>query len=178
PQSTEAVATCDPARLRQVLRNLLTNAERYGGPNVAIFVDVEGDFVVVDVVDDGAGIPRRDWDRIFEPYQRAHDAPGQPDSVGVGLAISRQLATLMGGSLDYRYSDRSVFRLRLPVARRVGTSDEQGVSPTSVRVVPVGTIAITTTWRRHGTLRTPPSLQRLRGARHRHGSPVLRRAAR
>src|SRR5690606_29208870 len=121
PQSTEAVATCDPARLRQVLRNLLTNAERYGGPNVAIFVDVEGDFVVVDVVDDGAGIPRRDWDRIFEPYQRAHDAPGQPDSVGVGLAISRQLATLMGGSLDYRYSDRSVFRLRLPVARRVGT---------------------------------------------------------
>jgi signal transduction histidine kinase len=111
----KAVALCDPARLRQVLRNLLTNAERYGGPNVAVVVDTEGDdSVVVDVVDDGPGIPPHDWDRIFEPYQRAHEAPGQPDSVGVGLAISRQLATLMGGTLDYRYDGRSVFRLRLP----------------------------------------------------------------
>lgn len=115
PLVAKAVAMCDPARLRQVLRNLLTNAERYGGPNVAVVVDTEGDdSVVVDVVDDGPGIPPHDWDRIFEPYQRAHDAPGQPDSVGVGLAISRQLATLMGGTLDYRYDGRSVFRLRLP----------------------------------------------------------------
>ncbi len=120
PRVAEAYAVCDPARFRQVVRNLLTNAERYGGPDVSVVVAVEDDAVVVDVVDDGPGIPRRDWERIFEPYQRAHHAPGQPDSVGVGLAISRQLATLMGGTLDYHYEGCSVFRLRL----RLASSDE------------------------------------------------------
>lgn len=124
PQVPAAVAVCDPARFRQVLRNLLTNAERYGGPNVSVVVETYDDEVVVDVIDDGPGIPRDDWDRIFEPYQRAHDAPGQPDSVGVGLAISRQLAHLMGGTLHYRYSDGSVFRLRLRSAASPNPTDQ------------------------------------------------------
>lgn len=113
----EARATCDPVRLRQILRNLLTNAERYGGPEVVITIDVVDARVCVMVADDGPGLPRAEWDRIFDAYHRAHDTPGRPGSVGIGLSISRQLAELMGGELSYRHEDgKSVFRLCLPSA--------------------------------------------------------------
>lgn len=114
-QTEEAIAMGDPARVRQILRNLLTNAEKYGGPNVTITVSGHEGWLCVDVADDGSGLPDREWERIFEPYQRAHVSPGQPESVGIGLAISRQLAELMGGSLRYtRQAGLSIFRLCLP----------------------------------------------------------------
>jgi len=104
----------DPIRFRQILRNLLTNAERYGGPDVRVDVRVSGDGVIVEVSDDGAGIPGHQHDRIFDTYHTAHATPGRPGSVGIGLSISRQLAELMGGSVDYRRVDgRSVFAVTL-----------------------------------------------------------------
>lgn len=104
----------DAARIRQVLRNLLTNAERYGGPHVSVGVTADDEWVAVEVSDDGPGLPASDWERVFEPYQRGSSASVSSASVGIGLTISRQLAELMGGSLGYeRVSDRSVFRLRL-----------------------------------------------------------------
>lgn len=110
-------AMADPVRVRQILRNLLTNAERYGGPNVSVEVTTTNGTVFVSVTDDGPGLAPADWDRIFEPYQTAHDSPGRPGSVGIGLAISRQLAELMGGNLDYRHEGRqSIFRLGLVAA--------------------------------------------------------------
>lgn len=108
------VAIGDPARIRQILRNLLTNAERYGGPNVSITLQHDEGWICLDVADDGPGLPKRLWERVFEPYQRAHLDPGQPESVGIGLTISRQLAEMMGGSLRYARADgQSVFRLCL-----------------------------------------------------------------
>jgi signal transduction histidine kinase len=108
----------DPARVRQIARNLLTNAERYGGPIVTVSVTTSADLVLIEVADDGQGLPRRQWERIFEPDHRVHASPGRPGSVGIGLAISRQLAELMGGSLDYRYDEgRSIFRFTLRAAR-------------------------------------------------------------
>lgn len=110
----EAPAIGDPARVRQIVRNLLTNAERYGGSEVTVSVRMSEGWVELAVADDGPGLPRRDWERIFEPYRRGHDTPGRPGSVGIGLAISRQLAELMGGTLDYRpEAGRSIFLLGL-----------------------------------------------------------------
>jgi len=110
-----AIAIGDPARVRQVLRNLLTNAERYGGPNVSVSITSHNGSVGVDVIDDGAGLPHEEWEAIFQLYHRAHQDKSNHESVGIGLAVSRQLAELMGGSLVYfREDDRSVFRLRLP----------------------------------------------------------------
>lgn len=108
----------DPARVRQILRNLLTNAERYGGPEVSISVTVDDhDMLCVDVADNGPGLSPTEWERIFQPYQTAHDRPGLPGSVGIGLTVSRQLAELMGGTLRYRRDSRgSVFTLRLRTA--------------------------------------------------------------
>ncbi len=108
-------AYADPIRLRQIVRNLLTNAHRYGGDRIEVWFTVDRDVVSIEVRDNGPGIPERDREKIFEPYHRAHRFEGQPASVGLGLTVSRQLARLMGGELSYRYlGDQSVFELTLP----------------------------------------------------------------
>ncbi len=113
---SSAIAIGDPNRVRQILRNLLTNAERYGGPNVTISIRVGPEYVDIDVVDDGPGLPEDEWEPIFEIYHSAHQ--DHQDSLGIGLAVSRQLAELMDGSLRYSHeSGSSVFRLRLPTHR-------------------------------------------------------------
>ncbi len=110
-----ARAWADPTRVRQVLRNLITNAVRYGGERIQVTVRQDEDRVRVVVCDDGRGIPQEDWERIFEPYYRL--GWNEPASVGLGLTVSRQLARLMAGDLVYGYLDgRSVFELTLPAA--------------------------------------------------------------
>ncbi len=107
-------ALADPGRLRQILRNLVTNADRYGGEEVAIDVTGRDGEVVIRVRDNGAGLPRSEWDSIFEPYTRSHHREGQPASVGLGLTVSRILARRMGGDLTYRHQGgQSVFELTL-----------------------------------------------------------------
>ena len=111
------VAFADPSRVRQIVRNLLVNAVRYGGPVVEAKYGVEGESVWLDVRDNGSGVPPAEVAKIFEPYERAHDAAGQPMSVGLGLTVSRTLAEMMGGRLEYRYEGSwSVFRLELPAS--------------------------------------------------------------
>lgn len=112
---SNAVASADPARVRQILRNLVTNALRYGGDQITVRVGGDDRNVFVRVEDDGEGVDAEEQDRIFEPYRRAHDAPGVTASMGLGLAISRQLARLMDGDLTYDYeSGLSVFTLTMP----------------------------------------------------------------
>jgi two-component system sensor histidine kinase ChiS len=111
------IVTADPTRFRQIIRNLVTNADRYGGENLQIVSMVVDGMGVIRVIDDGAGVAIDHIDRVFEPYARAHDGPGQPAAVGLGLTVSRKLARLMGGDLTYRYeADRSVFELTIPTA--------------------------------------------------------------
>jgi signal transduction histidine kinase len=109
-------AVGDAPRIRQILRNLLTNLERYGGANRRVLGGVEGERVWLEVRDDGEGVSGEEAVRIFEPYASAHS--GVASSVGLGLSVSRQLAQLMGGSLAYRRdAEESVFRLELALAR-------------------------------------------------------------
>ncbi len=110
-----AHAIADPGRFRQVVRNLLTNAYRYGGSSVEVRIANGGRMVHVRVVDDGDGVPAGREDLIFEPYQRGHDSTGPTRSIGLGLAVSKKLARLMDGDLVYRYEGgRSVFELAIP----------------------------------------------------------------
>lgn len=109
-----AVVTADPLRCRQIIRNLLTNAKRYGGDNVEVRIGLEDGTVALSVLDDGDGVPEADSERIFHAYVRGR-ATVAPGSVGIGLAVSRNLAQLMGGSLEYRRrTGITEFRLVLP----------------------------------------------------------------
>lgn len=117
-------AWADPTRTRQIIRNLLSNAVRYGGSKVVAEAHSAGELTVLSVRDDGPGLPRSEWERIFEPYQRAHDRPTQPGSIGLGLTVSRQLARLMGGDVTYRSNEsESIFELTLPAYQPADESE-------------------------------------------------------
>lgn len=111
-------AHADASRVRQILRNLLTNADRYGGPRRRVLAGDIHDRVWLEVRDDGEGVPGEVSEQIFEPYTTAHE--GISGSVGLGLSVARQLASMMGGSLTYRRDHReTVFRLELPSAEKM-----------------------------------------------------------
>jgi PAS domain S-box-containing protein len=113
--STRAMG--DPARVRQILRNLITNAMRYGGESIRLECSTDGTRALVRVIDDGPGVPRDAEERVFDRYQRASNAPGVTASMGLGLTVSRRLARLMDGDLEYRREDgETVFELALPRA--------------------------------------------------------------
>jgi signal transduction histidine kinase len=111
-----APAWADTLRTRQIVRNLLTNAHRYGGGQVRIEVGSSGSEAMLTVSDDGPGVRGIDADHIFDPYYRSQSTSEvKPDSVGLGLAVARQLARMMGGDLVYTRRDGwTRFELTLP----------------------------------------------------------------
>ncbi len=113
-----AVAWADPLRVRQILRNLVTNAIKYGGDRIVVAVrQAAPESISIFVADDGAGIDERESKLIFERYYRSAQSPTQPGSVGIGLAVSRQLAEMMGGTLAYvNGGPQHHFELSLPAA--------------------------------------------------------------
>ena len=126
----------DPARVRQILRNLFTNAVRYGGDHISVELGSESEGLASLIVrDDGDPIPTEDRKRIFEPYERANDQPGRPESIGLGLAVSRRLAQLMGGDLTYRHHDgHSIFELSLPLAAKTDLEGQRSAAAAPVAV--------------------------------------------
>ena len=90
----------DARLLRRLIRNLLSNAHRYGGGKpveVEVRPGTPGN-VVFTVSDRGPGIPEAEREQIFEPFYRAKDAPkSSVDGVGLGLAIVRRIAQHHGG---------------------------------------------------------------------------------
>jgi PAS domain S-box-containing protein len=107
----------DPLRLRQVLRNLLNNAIRYGGSRVWVETAHDGSDVEIRVVDDGEGIPEELAEAIFAPFFSAHDRSGQPDSLGLGLSVVRTLTEAMNGTAAVTTSEgRTAFVIRLQQA--------------------------------------------------------------
>lgn len=106
----------DSLRVRQILRNLVSNAIRYGGATIRVRTAVDDGTVRVAVEDDGDGVPTEDVRTLFLPYRRSSQ-PQHGTSVGLGLWISRELARAMGGDLIYRRDGAwSEFVLSLPVA--------------------------------------------------------------
>lgn len=108
----------DPRRTRQVLRNLVSNALKYGGPEVA--VETRGspnrDVVEILVRDNGQPLEPEEASRIFEAFERG-GLSGDGKSVGLGLSVARKLTTAMGGSLVYRHDGRhAAFIVTLPAA--------------------------------------------------------------
>lgn len=107
-------AWADPLRVRQILRNLLTNAQRYGGSEVWVELTEDDQTTIVRICDNGSGIGSQDLERMFEPYVSAHDPIGTPTAVGLGLSVARQLARLMDGDIRVVPAGHTIFELTLP----------------------------------------------------------------
>lgn len=96
---------CDPGRVRQMLLNAAGNAVKFTtAGSVVISARRKDDAALIDVVDTGPGIPAEDISRIFESFFQSHDAMGRTprarEGAGLGLAITRMLAELHGGSVS------------------------------------------------------------------------------
>ncbi|MER5195893.1 ATP-binding protein [Streptomyces sp. NPDC002755] len=104
-------------QLGRVLANLLDNARRHTRSAVTVTVRRVGGQAVVEVADDGDGVPEADRERIFERFVRLDDARGRDEGgAGLGLAIARDVAVRHGGTLTVRETPTggALFELRLP----------------------------------------------------------------
>lgn len=105
----------DPLRVRQVMTNLLSNALKFTPQGGRVWIEVVPgpDGLTVAVHDTGTGIQPEDHERIFAPFEQAPNAVG---GAGLGLAISRRLAEMHGGTLTVRSApgEGSTFMLSLP----------------------------------------------------------------
>jgi two-component system, OmpR family, sensor kinase len=117
PKEVPAV-DADPARLRQALDNLITNAVVHGGAGVEISVALRVDDALrIDVSDSGPGIAEDELERIFDTGVRLD--PERP-GIGIGLALARSIAEGHGGTLtvESRLERGTVFTLSLPLQDR------------------------------------------------------------
>ena len=113
----------DSTRLAQVLANLLGNAAKYTPPGGAISVtaSIDGAEAVAEVRDNGVGIPAESLPTIFEMFSQVKDNLSMAQGgLGIGLALSRKLAELHGGTVEAHSEGvgrGSRFTLRLPLAK-------------------------------------------------------------
>jgi signal transduction histidine kinase len=112
----------DAERLRQVISNLIDNAVKYSpsGDEVAVRARPEDGHVLVEVRDNGPGIPVEQQRVIFEKFGRADVGGAAKPGTGLGLFIARSIAEAHGGSLDVRSrpDEGATFVLLLPVRPR------------------------------------------------------------
>ena len=111
----------DATLIGQILANLVDNALKYrrreGIPEVRLSATAIGEHVLVQVGDNGIGIPPEHQERIFQVFQRLHSEHEYPGT-GIGLAIVAKAARAMGGELSIESSpgQGSTFSIRLPAA--------------------------------------------------------------
>ncbi len=122
----DALVRGDPVGLEQVLENLVDNAVKYGkdtGAHVRVTGRRSGERVVLEVRDDGPGIPAEHLPRLFERFYRVD--PGRSrerGGTGLGLAIVKHLVESMGGTVEVRSTagEGTTFRVEVPAWTIVG----------------------------------------------------------
>ncbi|HVM64726.1 MAG TPA: HAMP domain-containing sensor histidine kinase [Acidimicrobiales bacterium] len=116
----------DAGQLERVVANLVSNAVRHARSLVWLSLAVEGPFAVLDVEDDGAGIPPADRERVWERFVRLDGARSRGSGSGLGLAIVRELVALHGGTVHLDESPAlhgARFRVVLRLAPVAGAPD-------------------------------------------------------
>lgn len=111
------LVSLDPARMRQVLANLIANALRYSPAGGSILVSSEStpERIQINVKDSGPGIPTEDLPHVFERFYKSADSGG----MGLGLAIARHIVTAHGGTIraESAPGQGTTIRVELPLAQ-------------------------------------------------------------
>ncbi|EMT45461.1 hybrid sensor histidine kinase/response regulator [Anoxybacillus flavithermus] len=109
----------DPARIRQILFNLLENAVKYNKENglVTVMSTCEEEMVTIHIQDTGIGIPTEELEHIFHPFYRIKGT--SVDGSGIGLALVKQLVKAMGGTIHVcsKLGEGSNFSFSLPAIK-------------------------------------------------------------
>lgn len=130
-----ATLKADPARVDQIVNNLLTNALKYtpGGGKIDVVVAQEGAQAVLQISDNGIGIPADLIDRIFDPFvQGERSLDRSQGGLGIGLTLVRKLVELHGGIIEAESAGHgrgSRFTVRFPLAA-------EQVEPKTLRIPP------------------------------------------
>jgi signal transduction histidine kinase len=114
------VASIDPLRIEQVLRNLLDNAVKFSPPtsNIDVTVACQDDTVVISVADEGPGVAPEYQERVFERFFRVQPEGVSVSGAGLGLAICRRFVELHGGRIEIVPTGGrgATFRVTLPIS--------------------------------------------------------------
>ncbi|WP_051243926.1 hybrid sensor histidine kinase/response regulator [Azohydromonas australica] len=114
----------DPARIVQVIGNLLTNAAKYtpDGGEIRLAGWAAGARAVVEVVDNGVGVPPEQQGRLFQMFTQLHHSAGRAKGgLGIGLSLVRKLTEMHGGSVRMHsdgLDEGSTFSIELPLAQQ------------------------------------------------------------
>lgn len=113
----------DKSQLRRVFINLLDNANRFAENQIYISLQAHNEFVLLEVVDDGPGIPVADQERIFERFSRLDNARSRHEGgTGLGLAIAKEIVLAHGGEISLLEGKKGAhFEIRLPMNPEVST---------------------------------------------------------
>src|SRR5689334_283307 len=123
----------DAVLFEQVLFNLLDNAAKYSptGSRIDVHAKRDGELVEIEVVDEGAGIPPADFERIFDKFYRVQAQDRRRAGTGLGLAICRGFFEALGGWIVARNRrDRSgaVLTIRMPVVPEIAAAREPAMA--------------------------------------------------
>jgi signal transduction histidine kinase/CheY-like chemotaxis protein len=123
----DVIVLADATRLKQVLVNLLSNAAKYNSQGGSVRVDsrlLDGNRIRLSVTDKGAGIAPEKIGKLFKPFERLGAELTAVEGTGIGLAISKRLVELMGGTIgvDSAPGQGSTFWIELPLAQAAADS--------------------------------------------------------
>jgi signal transduction histidine kinase len=113
------VVDADPIALKRLVTNLVDNAVKYGGCARARVLKTD-DMALIEIDDDGPGVPERELERVFEPFHRLESSRSrETGGIGLGLAVVRAVARSHGGdvTLINRQGGGLTARISLPLAR-------------------------------------------------------------
>ncbi len=117
PANEQVRVACDPHALRQVLMNLVLNAQQAmgRGGSITLRMGKSGNFGTIDLADTGPGIPDEIRDRLFKPFQTT-----RAQGTGIGLALVKRFVDNFGGtvSVSSRPGNGATFHLALPLAEQ------------------------------------------------------------
>ncbi len=119
--SEPIVVMGDAGQLGHMILNVIGNAIEAAGPGGCVGVNLqrEANRCLLEVKDSGSGPPEGIANRLFEPF-----VTGKPEGIGLGLAVSKQVAKAHGGAIDWRRSEgMTCFRIDLPLFQATGDSN-------------------------------------------------------
>lgn len=113
-------ARLDEDKFQQILTNLIDNAAKYStdGKTVTISTELSENFVEIKITDEGVGIKKEDFDKVFKKFSRLENhLTSTTQGNGLGLYITKQLVENMGGQISFtsEINKGTIFRLLMPV---------------------------------------------------------------